>query len=881
MATTFLHSPKPRPFTVSLLHDLASPNILPSSSSKTPSDAPAITHIAQTNSPANKDQRPRQKLHVLRAFLASYRHAELDHTPNTIRSLYTSLATRSIHSSLSDGELSALIQIFGTISLSPDSPAGAFRDDSGFTSKYLGHRCYWKFVRQLVSDKLKLGKRLSTCDTYWAMVAFLNSPTTKQLPDPLAKASAYHDQIISNGEDEYASMPYLRALLSSDNSRHATLASRAICSVLQRPLLPHSVLRLALACVCRYRQSFTTSQRNAICQAASQLLSSTNRHHRMSLLPSSVCSTRELEAWASSELCLLLGPRPQQDVWPVLEALALYHHQKLKSRNPVPDVLKLNCGDLGVVCLLETYVLPLPSYSEDTTHSQKYRQNIRAIWKQWALTQQSRPSHVTEAIVHTFLRVATHFSDGELVDACGHFCMDHQLWTTSRTEGVYARSLMAAYISSSAMVASPGYRRLVNSDTTHVYPFLSDAIGDAISRLLNHDALAALRLYRLCMDRVSLPRNTHLVAAVRLSSLGHGPEFLALLEDPTLSISECSQVWNAVVNWYRYQQCRSIHRDILHALQVALVRLLQQCPTLPLHMLPAVQYILPMAASSVAVEILCTTLRSSPKYFQRSFHQRMFAALVHRSEYRLATRLLDEMEQAGLTHGIYRRRLIIQSRRGCTTDLAEANIPGRASPIPSVSGATVAVHPDSAIPPRVALRLLVQRRRLRAAIHLLYLTRKSVSQSEYTTLGNVLLHSASLRRRRASSNRPSPTHAQVARQVFDLFAHLKDRHQFQPDAVTSNILLSAVLKWRHHFDSAKVRVLFKQFLETSAMSHSSFARHTRPMFKQFLQAFHVRGDAKAAQAVVGMLKAETSRHRVDMERWQLLRSAGRRRARRR
>ena len=542
-----------------------------------------------------------------------------------------------------------------------------------------------------------------------------------------------------------------------------------------------------------------------------------------------------------------------------------------------------NRGDLGVMCLLETYVLALPSYSKDTTHFQEHRQNLRTIWKQWALTQQARPPHITEAIVYTFLRVATHFSDGELVDACGHFCMDHQLWTTSRTKGVYARSLMAAYISSSAMVSSPGYRQLVNNDNINVYPFLSDAMGDAIARLLDQDPLVALRVYRLHMQRVSLSRNTHLVTAVRLSSLGHGREFLALLEDPSLSISECSQVWTAIVKWYRHQHRRSIERDVLHALQVALVRLTQQFPTLSFHASPTVQYILPMVASGVAVEIVSTTLRSSPSTFRRSFYQRMFAALVHRGEYRHATRLLEEMEHAGLAHEIHRRRRVIQARRARTSGSELAKISGRAplraTSIPSIEGATVGLHRDSAISTRVALRLLVQSRRLRATIHLLQQTRLSVSQAEYTTLGNVVLHSASLRRRRASSNRPSTTHARVARQVFDLFAHLRDRHQFQPDAVTSNILLAVVLRWRDHFDSAKVRVLFKQFLETSAMSHSSFARHTRPMYKQFVKAFQVRGDAKAAQAVVGMLKAETCRQQVDWERWQSLRSAGRRRGR--
>ena len=118
------------------------------------------------------------RITTLKAFLSrdnlTSTHPTL-HTANTIRSLYLSAEARSQLNDLSARELSVLISLFGSLSLStpglpyrsiyahPFTQAISERHPQGFC------RSYWPMVAQLVSAKVSLYRKLGPSDCYHAM----------------------------------------------------------------------------------------------------------------------------------------------------------------------------------------------------------------------------------------------------------------------------------------------------------------------------------------------------------------------------------------------------------------------------------------------------------------------------------------------------------------------------------------------------------------------------------------------------------------------------------------------------------------------------------------------------------------------------------------
>lgn len=125
------------------------------------------------------------------AFLISERNAQSAvpglQTPHDIKGFYRAIRTKGLLNELSSEEFSAVICLFGSLSLLPESST-SLPDGDTETSKVSslhpltfalhelqadGKRQHWAFVLLVAKDKSSHGIPLSDADNYWLMRAGL------------------------------------------------------------------------------------------------------------------------------------------------------------------------------------------------------------------------------------------------------------------------------------------------------------------------------------------------------------------------------------------------------------------------------------------------------------------------------------------------------------------------------------------------------------------------------------------------------------------------------------------------------------------------------------------------------------------------------------
>ncbi|KAH8104363.1 hypothetical protein DFH11DRAFT_1713291 [Phellopilus nigrolimitatus] len=221
-----------------------------------------------------------------------------------------------------------------------------------------------------------------------------------------------------------------------------------------------------------------------------------------------------------------------------------------------------------------------------------------------------------------------------------------------------------------------------------------------------------------------------------------------------------------------------------------------------------------------------------------------------------------------------------------------------------------------------AILMLVKVGRITAALKLLDRLSPTIS----TKVGNIIL-SASLLPRRSRRHRRQVRHASMR------LSQLVQKRGFVPDRVTLNLVMKALLRWESITPSKTLRVLFDKIVENgypgpmmssvsstfsreqatstpippspvknsyslfgtdassahgtlpvdlgAFQSDVSFNRHTRPLYKMFVQAFKARGDRESAHRVIGVLRELQARATYEQEKRELSRRAGRMKARNR
>ncbi|KAG6331943.1 hypothetical protein ID866_7146 [Astraeus odoratus] len=185
------------------------------------------------------------------------------------------------------------------------------------------------------------------------------------------------------------------------------------------------------------------------------------------------------------------------------------------------------------------------------------------------------------------------------------------------------------------------------------------------------------------------------------------------------------------------------------------------------------------------------------------------------------------------------------------------------------------------------LEELLKSRRVLAAKKVFARVAPTVYAKRRTVLANVLLHGIACQ--------PAPRNSRRVRKLLSLVEDLSEKHHFQPDRVTVNIIIKAILSWRSVFDNIRLRALLDHlvrggypagefsrqhppfgtvptlmgrsltFEKFGISENVDFNRHVRPLYRMFAKGFYARGDVEGARRVIGILKLEEQKNELAKE----------------
>ncbi|KAH9949975.1 hypothetical protein B0H21DRAFT_725575 [Amylocystis lapponica] len=923
-----------------------------------------------------------------------------------LRVLYASIKTRSMLHLLSSADQSALVSLFGSLSLSTskDPYLGIFGHPFTPHMRESSFRNSWSFVVQLAKDKRRLGRTLSHSDRYWLMQAYLAELQTpgKEMPTDLQPVSAerslqlarhqYH-HIYRYSSDFNIHYPYLKALIAQHpTSANANEVIPRLCELLVRydtcnprllvllwqivlqPLSPPYSLRQTILLALWNRQcgsDDTTSLHShgqlGISDNSDLLRRLANvirvhsvgvsdlavylRHAVFSrqLIQASSDSTHHLlTTWAQSTTKAVLEPElgTAQSRWDSVVLLALFSSPLGSGgRDVVADrrhgTWSVEVADWHVICVLGSLEKLFPSVDGQSSASSGHdivrgvSRVLETLWNNWIAAvdeRRYRPLFVSRAICAAFLRLAGHVKNKTLSDACRQYCDCASLWAVVHSDG--SSSLGLNSLAREHLLSSLTYGGRVETalafimECVHDPETLSTVVNATISRLCHVDVDVAQRLWASSRHMsIDISPGTIVILGVMLSRQGLHTAALQHLNDIRLTTEQRLQIVRPlllVLSRYRH---RKVSPHLAEQIgDVLLGTFSSQTPHVDLrHTLENVCLVISRSghpSKAVAlVEAICSRHSS---FFRQSLFRLLVRLLLSQRQFRLAERVFDLSAKLlpQLAQSMKPQLMFQYSRAGASRlalRLAQSTPEGRVGILDALSLActkhltrpsvarTLSLkvqrvlnrqQANAGLSTQYALHLLLRTGRVRAAKRI-YEQAQEQPQRVRTMMGNDILHASMLHRSRGNARR--------MRKVLDTLNDFVKRTDFVPDGVTVNVLLKALMWWTTDVDSQKLRVLFDRMVQNGypsgdiatggglpfgtegahdpegfvipkTKSGISFARHVRPLYKMFIRAFYIRGDATAARTVVRILKAAREEAVERLERQERAIVAGRRKS---
>ncbi|KAL1682963.1 hypothetical protein EV122DRAFT_202594 [Schizophyllum commune] len=612
------------------------------------------------------------------------------------------------------------------------------------------------------------------------------------------------------------------------------------------------------------------------------------------------------------------------------------------------------------------------------------RSLVASCWAAWeAAASYPKAAHelvVVRAIVATFLRLAAWTEDAALSARCVAFAKSRALFhlphLASETSRASVRGLMDACLEARATATNVGGWGDVLAPLADVpKEVVSDAVGVVVRKsLAARDLSAAQAFVRHCASHnIPVPPEalSLLSAALAPTSPTAAIAFLPALQDTPYQTS----LVLAILRSLRHGHWETISRDSARQLYSASLQLPLPLPEhLRYDLRGCVALLISSGLAKEGMHLAALLTKHAPTWITLPFCRLLVRLLLARREFRMAVgveRLMGHASPA--VQRALRRYLASSLERASATRLAR-EVRARdaaAKPASEIADCDLETNVADAgraegsnIDPATAITSLLRAGRINAARRVYRLSQGVLDIRTRTALGNAIVAGASDRRRVVPDSSQvdgltnhvdgptshvedcagqvghSTTPISIPRRGCDLFRNVVRTRDalvrtagFIPDAVTTNLLLKALLRWRA-LSSNELAALFDHVMHCAGREQSvfgggkairrrrgaarraedaggesrrsaeggrlvhnddqgqamavwdvleplpqatSFARYVRPMLKMFIKAFYQRGDWGAARTVWRVLKAEEEKDRARRRVVAVARAAGVRR----
>ncbi|KAI5990215.1 hypothetical protein EDD15DRAFT_2170598 [Pisolithus albus] len=915
---------------------------------------------------------------ALRSFLLQGSGDIRIYTANKLRRLYRSAEWRGQLGRLDSSMLSTLISIFGSLCIGTRETCAY---DSPLLSRVqgevdVGRRSYSSFVVNAASLKMQLGMVLTDSDRFWLMRVALagaealissscDQASQKQLAVLINRARNHYCAIRSHSFHPRVHVPYLQALLNTDDLRYVEILAKDMSYVLRTHRYCHpETLQVFYQLILKHGTTLSRRSREALVSSVWIRLQEAHRenlqsessdatpgidtyrpdHHPLDvswvaryvsalLFQLLDCrSQHRHRSWFMEELFAVLSPSQElSQRWMAMTLVALFQScssiaitgSALLDDGPLEQLQSPAAACWQVIFGLATVekLLKASAMSRPLPGRDSIRDILRALYGKWlqvanALTV---PRDIACAVMASFFKLASIVHDSSLVEGCLALCDLGMLWGPSSFNNLANHSDHSNTFMSAQYVAA--LLRLHGPNTEMVLRTI-DAISKdvqwqcgVLSTVVRELALTELELAMAVLDiakkaGMAIDPGSFDALAVSFTRGGTLEQALRFLKDWKSQLSRESRdiLMGAIaLHIHDVKQDRSFPKIL--ALVVDVIAGLYDSQSPPTHLRKRLEGLLLICCqhgrASEVVSVVCDITRNTPKYFLPTFFHGLCSTLLRHRQFKSAVKVLAVVKslyptiarqllhmvantatRAGATrvaegfHGQLNRSTSLYLRYRAHFRLpSERRIPRNLLSLKLSSFLCNLSHKDPTFD--YLFGELLKSGRVGAAKRIFARIAPIASPSRRTDLGNLLLHGI--------STQPTPRNRRRLRKLLSLIEDLTGQYGFQPDRVTVNIIIKAMISWRAMFDNVRLRALFNHLIrggyppgdyssrtlpfespsagrplvmeKIGLSSHVDFERHVRPLYRMFVKAFYVRGDVEAARRVAEILSVEEGRYK--------------------
>ncbi|RPD59999.1 hypothetical protein L227DRAFT_502476 [Lentinus tigrinus ALCF2SS1-6] len=620
-------------------------------------------------------------------------------TVRDIRNRYHFWKTTHVLNKMSSTELSSLICLLGTLSISeyghPQTSSYTHpRASQMQASTFAPH---WAFIEEIVGDKHRLRYSLLPSDHYWLMRAYLVQSREHLQNDPskarqmLTKVEKQYFSLCATTSDPDVYVSFFDALAASPPAlvhQFATSLLKALhTSRYGDETNPDAFFHLVLRCGNQLSGALKEELLHAVgahvARTAKVPFSLATGGSELAppdidllvaalasalFSPGGAAAEQPAIRWSIAVASRLFNPdsviKTTIDVrWNYVLLLALARTRATDGAgqvippayDPVQQAAVVEWRTVCVLAAMENLFRSTESggasLGDDVVRG--FSQVVRRVWREWTTVHPSvappRTLLVTRIICASFLRLGGQLKDKALVEVCRDFCVAAGLWSVreTRPETETGLQLLASEQLYASLVCGTFFERalvdlMVYTNRMHV---LRSAVDTAIVRYSRTDPEHAQELVAWARSRAVQPSDT-VVAAVGVALAKHGISgFLdRYLNDALLGPELRAKVVSVHLQMYmRYGRRFLDPADVVERMKPFFVLAAQlQTPNPLLRRLRGVLLTLVQhQCAPKVVKIVEDVSGHHSLWFSALFYTRILRALLEHRQFRLAQRTLS------------------------------------------------------------------------------------------------------------------------------------------------------------------------------------------------------------------------------------------------